>query len=69
MARKLAEYVVIDGCIQARQATFIKGEFYVPASKEQADELVADGVIAESTSVVGKAVLAATGRVARTSKE
>lgn len=45
MAAKI-EYVVIDGCIQDGAKVVRKGEIYVPASKELAEELIEEGKIA-----------------------
>lgn len=45
MAAKI-EYVVVEGCIQEGAKVFRKGEVYVPASKELAEDLIDTGKIA-----------------------
>lgn len=45
MAAKI-EYVVVDGCIQDGANVVLKGEVYVPPSKELTDKLIEEGKIA-----------------------
>ena len=57
MAKK-AKYVVLDGCIQEGDQTFVKGQPYTPLDPEWERKLVAAGTIAEADSEAGKAAAA-----------
>lgn len=53
MAKK-AKYVVLDGCIQEGNQTFVKGQPYTPPGPEWERKLVEAGTIADADSEAGK---------------
>lgn len=53
MAKK-AKFVVIDGCIQEGNQTFVKGQPYTPPGPEWERKLVEAGTIADADSEAGK---------------
>ncbi|SIQ37173.1 hypothetical protein [Aquipseudomonas alcaligenes] len=61
MTTKKPDFVVIDGCVQEGSTVFVKGTPYAPPSKEVAEDLVKQGVIAPIKSEAGQAVLKAAG--------